>query len=129
MERRLAAILVADVVGYSRLVRVDEEGTIAALKTLRADLIDPRLKQHNGRIVKLMGEPQKMSDGDRHLSLRVNQHRKNMRAVAFGQGERADELAEAHGEIDIAYRPVINDFRGFEKVEIQLVDWRPSEES
>ncbi len=56
MERRLAAILVADVVGYARLIRVDEEGTIAALKALRADLIDPKLGEHSGRIVKLMGD-------------------------------------------------------------------------
>ena len=56
MERRLAAILAADVVGYSRLIRADEEGTIAALKALRADLIDPKLAEHNGRIVKLMGD-------------------------------------------------------------------------
>ena len=40
MERRLAAIMVADVVGYSRMISADEEGTIAALKALRADLID-----------------------------------------------------------------------------------------
>ena len=56
MERRLAAIMSADVVGYSRLIRADEEGTIAALKALRADLIDPKLGEHNGRIVKLMGD-------------------------------------------------------------------------
>ena len=56
MERRLAAILATDVVGYSRLIRVDEEGTIAALKVLRADVIDPILTKHNGRIVKLMGD-------------------------------------------------------------------------
>ena len=56
MERRLAAILVTDVVGYSRLIRADEEGTIAALKVLRANLIDPKLSEHNGRIVKLMGD-------------------------------------------------------------------------
>jgi adenylate cyclase len=56
MERRLAAILAADVVGYSRLIRADEEGTIADLKALRADLIDPKLAEHNGRIVKLMGD-------------------------------------------------------------------------
>ena len=43
MERRLAAILATDVVGYSRMVRADKEGTLAALKTLRADLIDPKL--------------------------------------------------------------------------------------
>jgi adenylate cyclase len=55
-RRRLAAILAADVVGYTRLVRADEEGTIAALKALRSDLIDPRIAAHNGRIVKLMGD-------------------------------------------------------------------------
>ncbi len=56
MERRLAAILVTDVVGYSRMIRADEEGTIAALKALRADLIDPKIAEHHGRIVKLMGD-------------------------------------------------------------------------
>ena len=52
MERRLAA----DVVGYSRMIRSDEEGTLAALKALRADLIDPKIAQHRGRVVKLMGD-------------------------------------------------------------------------
>ena len=56
MKRRLTAIMATDVVGYSRLIRDDEEGTIAALKALRADLIDPKLGEHNGRIVKLMGD-------------------------------------------------------------------------
>ncbi len=56
MERRLAAILAADVVGYSRLIRADEEGTLAALKALRKDLIDPKIAEHQGRIVKLMGD-------------------------------------------------------------------------
>ena len=52
MERRLAAIMATDMVGYSRLIWADEEGTIEALKALRADLIDPKLAEHNGRIVK-----------------------------------------------------------------------------
>ncbi len=56
MERRLAAIMATDVVGYSRLIRVDEEGTLAALQALRADLIDPKIAEHHGRIVKLMGD-------------------------------------------------------------------------
>ena len=56
MERRLAAIFSADVVGYSRLIRADEEGTLAALKTLRKDLIDPKIAEHTGRVVKLMGD-------------------------------------------------------------------------
>jgi adenylate cyclase len=56
MERRLAAILAADVVGYSRLIRTDEEGTLAAFRALRADLIDPHLCTHQGRTFKLMGD-------------------------------------------------------------------------
>ncbi len=47
MERRLAAILVADVVGYSRLMGEDEAGTLAALKTHRKEVIDPKIAEHN----------------------------------------------------------------------------------
>ena len=56
MQRRLAAILAADVVGYSRLMAADEAGTLAALKALRADVIDPAIAAANGRMVKLMGD-------------------------------------------------------------------------
>ncbi len=56
MERRLTAILAADVVGYSRLMEADEAGTLAALKSHREALIDPEIAQHHGRIVKLMGD-------------------------------------------------------------------------
>jgi adenylate cyclase len=56
MERRLAAIMDADVVGYSRLVRSDEDGTLAALKSLLADLIGPKIAEHHGRVVKFMGD-------------------------------------------------------------------------
>ena len=56
MERRLTAILAADVVGYSRLMGVNEAGTLAALKKIRADLIDGKIAEHQGRIVKLTGD-------------------------------------------------------------------------
>src|SRR3984957_19114808 len=54
--RRLAAILAADVAGYSRLMGVDEEGTLAALKTLRREVIDSKIAEHRGRIVKTTGD-------------------------------------------------------------------------
>jgi len=54
--RRLAAILAADVAGYSRLMREDEEGTLAALKAIRRELADPKVKEHHGRIVKTTGD-------------------------------------------------------------------------
>ena len=56
VERRLAAILATDVVGYSRLMGEDEEGTLAALKTLQRELIDPRVKENCGRLVKTTGD-------------------------------------------------------------------------
>lgn len=56
VQRRLAAILSADVMGYSRLVEADEEGTIARLKTLRQEVIDPSVARHRGRIVKTTGD-------------------------------------------------------------------------
>ncbi|MFT5489327.1 MAG: adenylate cyclase [Alphaproteobacteria bacterium] len=55
-QRRLAAIMAADVVGYSRLMGEDETGTLTALKQHRAALIDPTIAEHRGRIVKLMGD-------------------------------------------------------------------------
>ena len=55
-ERRLSAILAADIVGYSRLIEQDEAATLAAIKALREQAIDPLLAEHKGRIVKLMGD-------------------------------------------------------------------------
>jgi len=54
--RRLAAILAADVAGYSRLMGADEEGTLAALKAIRGELSDPKVNEHRGRIVKTTGD-------------------------------------------------------------------------
>jgi adenylate cyclase len=56
MERRLAAIFAADVAGYSRLIGADEEGTFARLKAHRRELIDPKIAEHDGRIVKTTGD-------------------------------------------------------------------------
>lgn len=56
MARRLAAVLAADVVGYSRLMSVDEAGTLAALKSNRKEQIEPKARQYDGRTVKLMGD-------------------------------------------------------------------------
>ena len=56
VQRRLAAILAADVVGYSRLMRADEAGTLAQLKTLRKELLDPKITEYGGRVVKTTGD-------------------------------------------------------------------------
>ena len=56
VDRRLAAILAADVAGYSRLMGGDEEGTLARLKACRRALVDPKIAEHRGRIVKTTGD-------------------------------------------------------------------------
>jgi adenylate cyclase len=56
VERRLAAILAADVAGYSRLMGADEEGTLTRLKAIRREVADPKIKEHRGRIVKTTGD-------------------------------------------------------------------------
>src|SRR5262245_32380165 len=56
VQRRLAAILAADVVGYSRLIEQDEAGTIAVLKERRRGILKPLVAEHHGRVVKVMGD-------------------------------------------------------------------------
>jgi class 3 adenylate cyclase len=56
VERRLAAILAADVAGYSRLMGADEEGTLERVKAHRRELVDPKIREHRGRIVKTTGD-------------------------------------------------------------------------
>ena len=56
VDRRLAAILAADVAGYSRQMEADEEGTLAALRAIRRELGDPKIAEHRGRIVKTTGD-------------------------------------------------------------------------
>jgi single-stranded-DNA-specific exonuclease len=74
--------------------------------------------------VRLAAPPTKMGGGGRHLSLKLVQHGVSMRAVAFGGGDWAEEIEAADGPLEIAFRPVINEFRGQRKVEVQLADWR-----
>ena len=56
VQRRLVAIVAADVVGYSRLMRADEDGTLARLKALREELLHPKVEEYGGRIVKTTGD-------------------------------------------------------------------------
>jgi class 3 adenylate cyclase len=53
---RLAAILAADIAGYSRLIGTDEEGTLHRLRSIRAEVIDPKIAAHRGRLVKTTGD-------------------------------------------------------------------------
>src|SRR5262249_19748527 len=86
--------------------------------------------QHNARPLlcatgaKLEGPPKTAGAGGRHLSLRLSQHGVGRRAVAFGQAEWAEPMMASNRPLDIAFRPVINNFQGRQNVELHLVDWR-----
>ena len=76
--------------------------------------------------VELAEPPKLMGEGERHLSIRIRQQGTVMRAVAFGRAEWAEELKAVGSPFSISFAPVINSFRGFNKVELQLIDWRPA---
>jgi single-stranded-DNA-specific exonuclease len=69
--------------------------------------------------------PKKIGATGQHLSLRLEQHGVQMRAVAFGGGEWEESLVAAGGSLAVAFHPVINSFRGRQTVEMHLADWRP----
>jgi single-stranded-DNA-specific exonuclease len=76
--------------------------------------------------VTLGGPPKPLGGSGNHLAMMLSQHGVTLRAVAFGGGEWIDDLIEIDGPLDVAFRPVINDFRGRRSVELHLVDWRPT---
>ncbi len=76
--------------------------------------------------VALVDPPQPLGTGGRHIAMKLKQHDVTLRAVAFGGGDWADELAACEGPLEVAFRPVINSFRGRRNVELHLVDWRQS---
>ena len=75
--------------------------------------------------VTLAEPPRPMGAGGNHLAMKLVQHGVTLRTVAFGGGDWADQLAALTGPIDVAFRPVVNTFRGRRNVELHLVDWRP----
>jgi TolB-like protein len=120
VERRLAAILAADVVGYGRLMGEDEAGTLAALKAHRDEAIAPKVAEHNGRIVKLMGDGMLIEfpsvveavlcavDFQRAIALRnteVPEHRKILFRVGVNLGDVIVEDDDIYGDgVNVAAR-------------------------
>ena len=72
--------------------------------------------------VTLSGPPKPLGSSGHHLAMMLSQHGVTLRAVAFGGGDWADDLAAVDGPLDVAFRPVINNFRGRQSVELHLVD-------
>lgn len=76
--------------------------------------------------VELAGPPTKIGEGGRHLSLRVTQFGRTLKAIAFGKADWADEMAAVNGPLNLCFAPILNSFRGYESVELQLIDWQPA---
>ncbi len=75
--------------------------------------------------IALAGPLKPLGTSGHHLAMMLSQNGVTLRAVAFGGSDWADELAAVQGPLDVAFRPVINHFRGRQSVELHLVDWRP----
>ena len=73
----------------------------------------------------LVEPPSKMGGGERHLSVKVRQFNKVLRGVAFGKADWADEMARSPGELSFCFAPGLNRYKGYESVELQLIDWQP----
>jgi len=118
-------------------VMIDAEATLSQLTLSTIEQIEQLAPFGNGNPrpvlcaagVEISGTPSRMGGGNLHLSVKLAQHSVTLRAVAFGQGDWAEQLDQVGGPIDIAYQPVINEFRGRRNVELRLVDWRPAQQT
>jgi single-stranded-DNA-specific exonuclease len=119
-----------------KIIHIDAEAPLGLLDLSTVEMIDalspfgagnPRpLFYASG--VTLAEPPKAMGKTGRHMSVSFQQHYTKVRAVAFGQAEHwMADMTACTAPIDIAFRPVINEFRGFRKVELHLVEWRKSE--
>ncbi len=116
-------------------IRIDAEGPLAQLTKQTVQQIESLAPFGCGNPrpvlcatgVRLAEPPKRMGEGEKHLAVKLTQHRTTLRGVAFGQGEWTDELAAINAPLDIAFKPVINTFRDRQSVEVHLVDWRVSD--
>src|SRR6516165_273643 len=111
--RRLAAILAADVAGYSRLIGGDEEGTLERLKGLRREVIDPKIAKHRGRIVKTTGDGLLVEFSSVVDALRCAtewQHGIDERNAAIADGDRIEFRIGVHqGDIVVEDDDIFGD--------------------
>jgi single-stranded-DNA-specific exonuclease len=133
-RRKFCEVAAQELGGGSRLAElfVDAETALHCLTQKTVQQIESLAPFGHGNLrpvlcasnVRLAERPKRMGGAGRHLSMMFDQEGVRMRAVAFGCGDWEDELAAIEGEMSIAFRPVINRYRGRASVEIHLADWR-----
>lgn len=111
-EVRLADLTYQAVTMLSKLGPFGRENPKPIFAAARCELAEP---------------PRKIGEGERHLSLRLRHYGTVMRAVCFGAGDWADEIAAVGGPISVCFAPTINSYNGYENVELRLIDWRADE--
>jgi single-stranded-DNA-specific exonuclease len=79
--------------------------------------------------LQIVGEPRRIGGGERHLTFRVKQETASLRAVAFGMGDRVQELMSDSGRCCLAFTPMLNEWMGNRSVELQVVDFQPGPEA
>jgi single-stranded-DNA-specific exonuclease len=77
--------------------------------------------------LEVVGTPRRIGGGERHMSFRVRQNGTTMRAVAFGMGDRLDELMSEGGRCSLVFTPRVNEWQGYRSVEIEVIDLQPGE--
>jgi single-stranded-DNA-specific exonuclease len=133
-RRKFCDVVARELGEGSRLAElfVDVETTFSCLTQRTVEQIEKLAPFGHGNLrpvlcaseVRLTERPKRMGGAGRHLSMTFDQAGIKLRAVAFGGGDWEDELAAINGQMSIAFRPVINRYRGRASVEIHLADWR-----
>jgi single-stranded-DNA-specific exonuclease len=75
--------------------------------------------------LQVVGTPRKVGGGERHLSFRVRQERREVHAIAFGQADRAEELMSSGGHCCVVFTPRLNEYNGFRRVDLEVRDFQP----
>lgn len=115
--------------------RIDAEVTLAELtvKSIRElEFLGPFGCENERPVfvstgLELAEKPKTMGEGGRHLAVRLKHYGCILRAISFGRGEWAEEMESAGERISVCFKPIINEFRGRENVELHIIDWRPDE--
>jgi len=99
-------------------------GVVRDLEHLEPYGTDNRRPQFLAAGLQVVGEPTRVGDGERHLSFRVRQQGTTLRAIAFGMGDRAEELMSGQGSCCLAFTPRLNEWQGFRRVDLEITDFQ-----
>lgn len=121
---------------YLPQLRIDAEASLPSLTLRTVKQLEQLAPFGQGnrrptlcaRGVSLGNQPRRLGRGEKHLSVMLQQNDVRLRAIAFNQAEWVDSLTQLQGNLDVAFRPVLNEYNGRRNVELQMVDWKPAQQ-